>query len=59
MMVQGATGYLAAGEFARVPAGHNFAFRNAGATIARVLVVRVRNDRRPSKKALKVTIAAA
>ena len=60
MMVEGATGYLDAGEFARVPAGYTYAFRNAGSTIARVLSVRVRNEPKLlSRTAVRVTIAAA
>lgn len=60
LMIEGAIGHLSAGEFARIPAGRTYAYRNAGSVNARVLSLPVRQaDMAKRTTTITVTVAAA
>jgi hypothetical protein len=60
LMVEGAVGYLSAGEFARVPSGRIYSYRNPGSVTARILSLPVRKaDLAARTTTVTVTIAAA
>lgn len=58
LMVEGAVGYLSAGEFARIPANKTYSYRNAGSVVAKVLTLPVRKANLAART-VTVTIAAA
>jgi glyoxylate utilization-related uncharacterized protein len=60
LMIEGATGYLGAGEFARIPSGRIYGYRNAGSVNARVLSLPVRSAELVRRTTtITVTVAAA
>ena len=57
--IEGAEGYLGAGEFARVPAGRFFAYRNAAGETALVLQLAVPRPARGTREITAIVATAA